>query len=184
MEQEDQQSKIKYLISRGKEQGYLTFSEINDYLPSEALKSDQIETIISKINDIGIKVVETDLDDKDFVDSDAEDIIEMINDMTIKGVENLPDADKLNVGGFVEIRDHSIWLKHIYDAEDLQKYLLNLKEKSLIELEIDGVRGHWIKMSNGKDGRPTNGIKPIGKTKSDWSKIQSRRGDIVSIKKV
>lgn len=56
--QQSRQSQLRLLIAKGKEQGYLTFSEVNDHLPSEIVDSDQIEDIISMINDMGIKVFE------------------------------------------------------------------------------------------------------------------------------
>ncbi len=52
------QSQIKLLIAKGKEQGYLTFSEVNDHLPQDIIDSDQIEDIIRMINDMGIQVFE------------------------------------------------------------------------------------------------------------------------------
>ena len=58
MDQEAQQSKIKLLIARGKEQGYLTYSEVNDHLPNDILEPEQIEDIIAMINDMDIRVVE------------------------------------------------------------------------------------------------------------------------------
>ncbi len=56
--QQSRQSQLRTLIAKGKEQGYLTFAEVNDHLPSEIVDSDQIEDIISMINDMGIKVFE------------------------------------------------------------------------------------------------------------------------------
>lgn len=50
---------FKSLIAKGKEQGYLTFAEVNDHLPPEAVEPEQIEDIIAMINDMGINVVET-----------------------------------------------------------------------------------------------------------------------------
>ncbi len=55
---EDQQSSIKQLIAKGKEQGYLTYAEVNDHLPSGIVDPEQIEDIVSMINDMGIKVHE------------------------------------------------------------------------------------------------------------------------------
>jgi RNA polymerase primary sigma factor len=52
------QSQLKLLIQKGKEQGYLTFAEVNDHLPQDIIDSDQVEDIISMINDMGIKVSE------------------------------------------------------------------------------------------------------------------------------
>lgn len=71
------QSQLKLLISKGKEQGYLTFSEVNDHLPQDIVDSDQIEDIVRMINDMGIKVFESapDADDlmmsEDSADEDA-----------------------------------------------------------------------------------------------------------------
>ncbi|MEM7401301.1 MAG: RNA polymerase sigma factor RpoD [Pseudomonadota bacterium] len=55
---EEQQSSIKQLIAKGKEQGYLTYAEVNDHLPSGIVDPEQIEDIVSMINDMGIKVHE------------------------------------------------------------------------------------------------------------------------------
>ncbi|MDH5300219.1 MAG: RNA polymerase sigma factor RpoD [Gammaproteobacteria bacterium] len=54
----DQQSQIKLLIAKGKEQGFLTYREVNDHLPDEIVDSEQIEEIIAMINDMGIPVHE------------------------------------------------------------------------------------------------------------------------------
>lgn len=73
------QSQLKLLVIKGKEQGYLTYAEVNDHLPAEIVDSEQVEDIIQMINDMGIKVVETapdadDLalnDDNTITDEDA-----------------------------------------------------------------------------------------------------------------
>ncbi len=54
----EQQSRIKELIAKGKEQGYLTYSEVNDHLPDGIVDPEQVEDIISMINDMGISVHE------------------------------------------------------------------------------------------------------------------------------
>ena len=53
-----QQSRLKELIARGKEQGYITYAEVNDHLPDDISDPDQIEDIIRMINDMGITVYE------------------------------------------------------------------------------------------------------------------------------
>lgn len=58
LDQEQQRSRLKELIARGKEQGYLTYAEVNDHLPSDITDPEQIEDIISMINDMGIRVSE------------------------------------------------------------------------------------------------------------------------------
>ncbi|MCK5729401.1 MAG: RNA polymerase sigma factor RpoD, partial [Methylococcales bacterium] len=59
MNQEQQQSQLKQLIAKGKVQGYLTYTEINDHLPGDIVDPEQIEDIIAMITDMGIQVHET-----------------------------------------------------------------------------------------------------------------------------
>ena len=56
---QDQQSRLKELIAKGKEQGFLTYTEVNDHLPDGIVEPEQIEDIIRMINDMGIKVHES-----------------------------------------------------------------------------------------------------------------------------
>ncbi|WP_410681570.1 RNA polymerase sigma factor RpoD [Avibacterium paragallinarum] len=74
--EQNPQSQLKLLIAQGKEQGYLTYAEVNDHLPEELVDADQIEDIIQMINDMGIQVLET--------APDADDL--MLN-------ENITDED-------------------------------------------------------------------------------------------
>ena len=67
----DQQSRLKTLIAKGKEQGYLTYREVNDHLPDDIVDADQIEDIIAMINDMGIAVHETAPDADTLILSDA-----------------------------------------------------------------------------------------------------------------
>ena len=60
MDQEQQQSsQLKQLIAKGKEQGFLTYTEVNDHLPPGIVEAEQIEDIVRMINDMGITVHET-----------------------------------------------------------------------------------------------------------------------------
>lgn len=73
------QSQLKLLIAQGKEQGYLTFAEVNDHLPEELVDADQIEDIIQMINDMGIQVLESAPDADDLMLSETiadEDAVE------------------------------------------------------------------------------------------------------------
>lgn len=54
-----QQSRLKELIALGREQGYLTYAEVNDHLPEDISDPEQVEDIIGMINDMGINVFET-----------------------------------------------------------------------------------------------------------------------------
>ena len=77
MDQNQQQSQLKLLIAKGKEQGYLTYAEVNDHLPNDIVDPEQIEDIVAMINDMGIAVhevapdTETILETNDTVDEDA-----------------------------------------------------------------------------------------------------------------
>ena len=72
MNQEQQQSQLKQLIAKGKAQGYLTYAEVNDHLPSDIIDPEQIDDIIGMINDMGIQVYEVAPDDDDsLITSDA-----------------------------------------------------------------------------------------------------------------
>ncbi|EXJ14426.1 RNA polymerase sigma factor RpoD [Imhoffiella purpurea] len=75
MDQEQQQSQLKQLIAKGKEQGYLTYTEVNDHLPPGIVETDQIEDIVRMINDMGIMVQETapDVVDQTLSDSAVSD---------------------------------------------------------------------------------------------------------------
>ena len=53
-----QAQQLKDLIARGKEQGYLTYSEVNDHLPNDIVDPEQIDGIVNMINDMGITVSE------------------------------------------------------------------------------------------------------------------------------
>lgn len=61
------QSQLKLLIAKGKEQGYLTYAEVNDHLPEDLVDTDQIDDIIQMINDMGIQVLEVAPDTDDLI---------------------------------------------------------------------------------------------------------------------
>ena len=67
---DDRHSKIKLLIARGKEQGYLTYAEVNDHLPNDIVDPEQIEDIVNMINDMGITVYEKAPDPEELLLSD------------------------------------------------------------------------------------------------------------------
>ena len=55
----NEKSLLKTLIAKGKEQGFLTYAEVNDHLPNEIIEPEQIEDIVNMINDMGIPVHES-----------------------------------------------------------------------------------------------------------------------------
>ncbi|QJC34527.1 RNA polymerase sigma factor RpoD [Enterobacteriaceae endosymbiont of Donacia crassipes] len=89
----DYNSKLQFklLVTRGKEQGYLTFSEINDHLPDRIINSDQIKNIIQMINDIGIQVMEKAPDDDDLIlnnnrnnTTETEDAVQVLSNVELE----------------------------------------------------------------------------------------------------
>ncbi|QJC35306.1 RNA polymerase sigma factor RpoD [Enterobacteriaceae endosymbiont of Donacia proxima] len=89
----DYNSKLQFklLVTRGKEQGYLTFSEINDHLPDNIVNSDQIKNIIQMINDIGIQVMEEAPDCDDLIlnnnennTTEAEDAVQVLSNVELE----------------------------------------------------------------------------------------------------
>ena len=75
--QNDEKSQLKVLIAKGKEQGFLTYAEVNDHLPDGIIESEQIEDIVNMINDMGITVYESPPD----------------TDNQITDAANVPDED-------------------------------------------------------------------------------------------
>ena len=71
MDQNQQQSQLKLLIAKGKEQGYLTYAEVNDHLPNDIVDPEQIEDIVAMINDMGITVHETAPDTETILETNA-----------------------------------------------------------------------------------------------------------------
>jgi len=80
------------------------------------------------------------------------------------------------------ISDFVIWAKQIHDDEDIGQRIAALNAGQTIDLIVDGIRGVWRKMDDGKDGRPTRGIRPLGQTQAFWRSLyESRRGDVVTL---
>lgn len=82
----------------------------------------------------------------------------------------------------VIVKDVVLWTKHIHGDSGLRDHLSRLSAGSEIELLVDGVRGHWCKMADGRDGRPTTGLSPRGRMQGFWRELYaSRRGEAVTI---
>ena len=73
---ENQQSQLKDLITKGKEQGFLTYAQVNDHLPDDIVDPEQIEDIVAMINDMGISVHETAPDTENMMINDADTVDE------------------------------------------------------------------------------------------------------------
>ncbi len=71
--QQQRRSQLKELIAKGKEQGFLTYSDVNDHLPETVSEPDQIEDIVGMLNDMGIQVFENAPAADDLLMNDASD---------------------------------------------------------------------------------------------------------------
>jgi RNA polymerase primary sigma factor len=87
-----QKSRLKVLIAKGKEQGYLTYSEVNDHLPDGIVDPSQVEDIINTINDMGISVCEIAPEAESLVLSDSS-VSETDDDTTEEAVNALASIE-------------------------------------------------------------------------------------------
>ncbi|HNB69297.1 RNA polymerase sigma factor RpoD, partial [Accumulibacter sp.] len=71
VDEETRKMRLKTLIKLGKERGFLTYAEINDHLPDDVVDAEQIESIISTFNDMGIQVYDEAPDAETLLMSDA-----------------------------------------------------------------------------------------------------------------
>ena len=78
--------------------------------------------------------------------------------------------------------DDAIWLKHVNADPDTLGMLHQIPAGTKLKIAIEGFRGDWQRMADGKDGRPTPGLKPIGKTAEFWKSMKSRRGEYFEFK--
>jgi len=85
---------------------------------------------------------------------------------------------------YVRIRDDTLWASHIEGDAQLKTHIQSLRQGAVIELEVDGIVGSWEKMRDGRDGRPTPGIKPIGAMQRVWKQFQERRGELIELRSV
>ncbi len=94
MDQETQRLQLKKLITQGKEQGFLTYRDINDHLPEGVHDTDQIETVINMINDMGIAVYDQAPDPDTLLlktepaTTDDEEVVEEAEQVLVSAVEN------------------------------------------------------------------------------------------------
>ena len=129
---QEQQSQLKQLIAKGKMQGYLTFAEVNDHLPSDIVDPEQIEDIIGMINEMGIQVYENAPDEDSLItdsaavttdDEDAEEVAALASVDSEFGrttdpvrmymremgsVELLTRADELKIAKRIEEGQHQL----------------------------------------------------------------------------
>ena len=91
MDIQTQQTELKQLIIKGKDQGFLTYSEINDHLPEGMNDTDQIETVVNMINDMGIDVLDSAPDPDSLLlktTNDEEEVVEEAEAVLTSAVES------------------------------------------------------------------------------------------------
>ena len=84
--------------------------------------------------------------------------------------------------GSVTVSDVAIWAKHVHGDPAIAEFILGMDAGQTLHLKIDGVAGVWRRMADGKDGRPTLGLRPLGTARDHWQKLyRERRKDLVPI---
>ena len=73
------EASIKKLLARAKKRGYITYDELNEALPQDQMSSEQIEDVMSAINDMGVNIVENEEATDDGEEADAEDDVEAVD---------------------------------------------------------------------------------------------------------
>ena len=82
------------------------------------------------------------------------------------------------------VKDVVIWAKHVHGG-DVAARLAALPGGEIVEVVVDGFRGTWRKMADGKDGRATPGIRPIGAAQAFWKALYAaRRGIVIDVELV
>jgi hypothetical protein len=85
----------------------------------------------------------------------------------------------------VRINDNAIWARSIEDGPDLRARIAGLRPGDVLDLEVAGVVGRWERMRDGRDGRPTLGVKPIAEMRERWKRVlDQRRGEFAPVREV
>ncbi len=139
MNQEQQQSQLKQLIAKGKVQGYLTYAEVNDHLPSDIVDPEQIEDIIGMINDMGIQVHEVAPDEDSLItdaaavtadDEDAEEVAALASVDSEFGRTTDPVRMYMREMGSVELLSRADELKIAKRIESGQQQVVKALSRS------------------------------------------------------
>ncbi len=138
------QSQLRQLIAKGKIQGYLTYAEVNDHLPSDIADPEQIEDFISTINDLGIQVYEVAPDDDALItdsaavtadDEDAEEVAALASVDSEFGRTTDPVRMYMREMGSVELLTRADELKIAKRIEEGQQQLLKAISRSFVVVE-------------------------------------------------
>jgi len=144
MNQEQQQSQLKQLIAKGKIQGYLTYAEVNDHMPSDIVDPEQIEDIIGMINDMGIQVYEVAPDEDSMItdsaalttdDEDAEEVAALASVDSEFGRTTDPVRMYMREMGSVELLTRADELKIAKRIEEGQQQLVKALSRSCVVVE-------------------------------------------------
>jgi RNA polymerase primary sigma factor len=144
MNQEQQQSQLKQLIAKGKIQGYLTYAEVNDHLPSDIVDPEQIEDIIGMINDMGIQVYEVAPDEDSLItdsaavttdDEDAEEVAALASVDSEFGRTTDPVRMYMREMGSVELLTRADELKIAKRIEEGQQQLVKAIARSYVVVD-------------------------------------------------
>ena len=144
MNQEQQQSQLKQLIAKGKVQGYLTYAEVNDHLPSDIVDPEQIEDIIGMINDMGIQVYEVAPDEDSLMtdsaavttdDEDAEEVAALASVDSEFGRTTDPVRMYMREMGSVELLTRDDELKIAKRIEEGQQQVVKAISRSCVVVE-------------------------------------------------
>ena len=144
MNQEQQQSQLKQLIAKGKMQGYLTYAEVNDHLPSDIVDPEQIDDIIGMINEMGIQVYETAPDEDSLItdsaavttdDEDAEEVAALASVDSEFGRTTDPVRMYMREMGSVELLTRADELKIAKRIEEGQQQLAKAIARSCVVVD-------------------------------------------------
>lgn len=144
MNQDQQQSQLKQLIAKGKMQGFLTYAEVNDHLPSDIVDTEQIEDIIAMINEMGIQVYETAPDEDSIItdsaavvsdDEDAEEVAALASVDSEFGRTTDPVRMYMREMGSVELLTRADELKIAKRIEEGQHQLVKAISRSCVVVE-------------------------------------------------
>ena len=144
MNQEQQHSQLKQLIAKGKMQGYLTYAEVNDHLPSDIVDPEQIEDIIGMINEMGIQVYEVAPDEDSLItdsaavttdDEDAEEVAALASVDSEFGRTTDPVRMYMREMGSVELLTRADELKIAKRIEEGQQQLVKAIARSCVVVE-------------------------------------------------
>jgi len=144
MHQEQQQYQLKQLIAKGKIQGYLTYSEVNDHLPGDIVDPEQIEDFIAMINDMGIQVHEIAPDEDSLIsdtaavttdDEDAEEVAVLASVDSEFGRTTDPVRMYMREMGSVELLTRADELKIAKRIEEGQRQLIKAISRSYVVVQ-------------------------------------------------